>query len=210
MKLFVDVWKKHYLTFLPLLHFPDVVGFEKLREVMVLLLGRDLSKLGMYGIVVGRSLHVADHTESDGEAILGRHHGKLQLQGVVLAVGIVDEYIVDGVSILANLYHLQTEALLHESELVVLTEDELLAMLYVDSILLTAFLIIYGLVATIVEDDTVLQYLRDAGTFVLVGSLQYLDSTLGISCYATGKEVTAGTEAELGRTERILDSAVGA
>ena len=139
----MDVWKKHYLTFLPLLHFPDVVGFEKLCEVMVLLLGRNLSKLGMYGIVVGRSLHVADHTESDGEAILGRHHGKLQLQGVVLAVGIVDEYIVDGVAILADLHHLQAEALLHQSELVVLTEHELLTVAHVDGVLLTTLVVVH-------------------------------------------------------------------
>ena len=169
MKLFVDVWKKHYLTFSPLFHFPDVVGLEKLCEVMVLLLGRNLSKLGMYGIVVGRSLHVADHTESDGEAILGRHHGKLQLQGVVLAVGIVDEYIVDGVAILADLHHLQAKALLHESELIVLAEDELLTMTDVDGVLLTTLVVVDDVVAVVVEDDAVLQNLCDASALVLIG-----------------------------------------
>ena len=206
----MDVWKKHYLTFLPLLHFPDVVGFEKLCEVMVLLLGRNLSKLGMYGIVVGRSLHVADHTESDGEAILGRHHGKLQLQGVVLAVGIVDEYIVDGVAILADLHHLQAKALLHESELIVLAEDELLTMTDVDGILLTTLVVVDDVVAVVVEDDAVLQNLRHRSALVLIGSLQYLDRSLGISCHATGEEVSTGTEAELSRTEGVLDRTVGA
>ena len=206
----MDVWKKHYLTFSPLFHFPDVVGFEKLCEVMVLLLGRNLSKLGMYGIVVGRSLHVADHTESDGEAILGRHHGKLQLQGVVLAVGIVDEYIVDGVAILADLHHLQAKALLHESELIVLAEDELLTMTDVDGILLTTLVVVDDVVAVVVEDDAVLQNLRHRSALVLIGSLQYLDRSLGIGSDATGEEVSTGTETEFSRTEGVLDRTVGA
>ena len=62
---------------------------------MVLLLGRDLLELGVDGVVVGGSVDVADDTEGDGEAILGRHQGELQLQGVVLTVGIVDEDVVE-------------------------------------------------------------------------------------------------------------------
>ena len=64
-----------------LFHLPDIVGFEEFLEVVVLLLSADLSELSVYGIVVGRSLHVADNTEGDGESIFGSHHGELQLQG---------------------------------------------------------------------------------------------------------------------------------
>ena len=162
-----------------LANFPDVVGLQQLLEVVVLLLSADLSELSVYGIVVGRSLHVADDTQRYGETVAIAHEGELQLQGVVLAVSIVNEYVVDGVAVLADFYHFQAEALLDESELVVLTEDELLAVLDVDGVLLTAFLVIDGLVAAVVEDDAVLQYLRDAGTLMLVSSLQHLDSTLG-------------------------------
>ena len=102
---------------------------------MILLLGGDLFELGVDSLVVGGSLHITDHTEGDGETILRRHHRKLQLQGVVLAVGIVNEYVVEGVAVLTDLHHLQAEALLHESELIVLTEDEFLTVTHVDGVL---------------------------------------------------------------------------
>ena len=73
-----------------LFNLPDIVGLEELREVVVLLLAGDLIELGVDGVVVGGSLHVADHAEGDGEAVLRGHHGELQLQGVVLAVGVVN------------------------------------------------------------------------------------------------------------------------
>ena len=164
----------------------------------------------MNGIVVGRSLYIADYTESDGESILRCHHSQLQLQSVVLAVSVVYQYIVDGVAILANLNYLQSEALLYQSELVVLAKYQLLTVLYIDGVLLTTLVVVNHIVAMVVEDYAVLQNLCYAGTFVLVSSLQNLNSTLGIGSHATGKEVTAGTEAKLGRTERILYGTVRA
>ena len=152
-----------------LLNLPDIVGFQQLLEVVVLLLGADLSELSVNGIVVGGSIDIADNTQSYGETVAITHEGKLQLQGVVLTVSIVNEYVVDGVAVLANFYHLQTEALLYESELIVLTEHELLTVLHIDSILLTSLLVIDGLVTAVVEDNAVLQYLSDAGTLMLVG-----------------------------------------
>ena len=79
---------------------------------MVLLHARDFSKLSVDSVVVGGSIDVADHTEGDGEAVAIAHQGKLQLQGVVLAVGIVNENVVQRVAILADFYDLQTKALL--------------------------------------------------------------------------------------------------
>ena len=175
---------------------------------MVLLLTADLSKLCVDSIVVGWSLHVADHAEGDGETIFGCHHGEFQLQGVIFTVGIMHKHIVDGIAILTDLYHLQAEALLHETELIVLTKHEFLAMLYINGILLTTLVVVYDIVAVVVEDHTVLQDLTDRSTLVLIGSLQNLHRSLGIGSHGTGEEVSTGTEAEFGRTEGILNCTV--
>ena len=45
-------------------------------------------------------VYVADDTKCDGETVFGRHHGQLQLQGVVLAVGIMNQHIVERSSLL--------------------------------------------------------------------------------------------------------------
>ena len=164
----------------------------------------------MNGIVVGGSVYIADNTECDGESILWSHHSELKLQGVVLAVSIVNQYVVDGIAILTNLNNLQSEALLYESELIVLAEYQLLAMLYIDGVLLTALVVVYNIVAVVIEDYTVLQNLSYTCTFVLVSSLQNLNCSLGIGSHATCKEVSACTKAELCRTEWILYSAVRA
>ncbi len=47
----------------------------------------------MNSIVVSRSFHIADNTECNRE-VGTFHQGKLQLQGVVHAVGIVDKDIL--------------------------------------------------------------------------------------------------------------------
>ena len=125
-------------------------------------------------------------------------------------MGIVDEYVVEGEAVLANLHHLQAEALLHQAKLVVLAEHQFLAVAYIDSVLLAAFVVVDDVVAVVVEDDAVLQHLRDAGPLVLVGSLQHLDRSLGVGGHATGKEVAAGAKAQLSRAERIFDCAVRA
>ena len=125
-------------------------------------------------------------------------------------MGIVNEYIVDSVAILADLDHFQTEALLYESELIVLAKNEFFTMLDVDCVLLTAFVVVDDVVAVVVEDDTVLKHLGDAGTLVLVGCFQYFDRSFGIGSHATGKEMSAGTETELCGTEWILNRTVRA
>ena len=164
----------------------------------------------MNGIIVGWSVNIADNTKGNGETILGSHHGELQLQGVVLAVSIVNQYIVDGVTVLADLNHLKAEALLYQSELIVLAEYELLAVLYVDGVLLTTFIVVNYIMAVVIEDYTVLQNLSYAGTLVLVGCLQHLNSSLCIGSHAASKEVSACTKAEFCWAEWILYSAVRA
>ena len=131
-----------------LFYFPDVVCLQQFLEIVILFLSADFSELCVNGIVVGGSLHVADDTKSDGESVAITHEGELQLQGVVLAVSIVNQYIVDGVAILADFNDLQTKALLYETELIVLAEHELLAVLYVDGVLLTTFIVVNYIMAS--------------------------------------------------------------
>ena len=149
----IDMWS---LQTRGLFYCPDVVGLEQLLEVVVFLLSSYLSQLCVNSIVVGRSLNVANHTEGDGKTILRSHHSEFQLQGVILAVSIVNEYVVDSVAILTNLNNFKTEALLYQSELVVLAEYQLLAVLYVDGVLLTALVVVNHIVAVVVEDHAVL------------------------------------------------------
>ncbi len=135
----------------------------------------------MNSLVVCRSLNIADDTKGYRETMLIVHHSKLQLQGVVLAMCVVYEDVLLGNAILANLNHLQSETFLNETILVVLTEYKRLSMLYIDSVLLSALLIIYRVVAAVVEDDAVLQDLTYRSTLVLVCSLQNLNC-LGSVC----------------------------
>ena len=115
----------------------------------------------MNSIVVGGSFNIANDTKSDGEAIAITHQGQLQLQGVVFAVGIMYKNIIKGIAVLADFDDFQAKALLYESELIILTKDELLTMTDVDGVLLTTLVVIDGLMTTIVKDDAVLQYLSD-------------------------------------------------
>ena len=166
--------------------------------------------MGGYGIVIGGSLNVADNAQCYGESVAVAHQGKLELQGVVLAVGIVYKDILQGDAVLTNLYDLEAESLLHQSELVVLTEYQRLTVLYVDGVLGAALLIIYCIVCSVIEDDAVLQDLADRCTLVVVSGLEDIDGSGSVGGNGAGKEVTACTKAELCGTERILNGAVGA
>ena len=190
----------------PLFHFPNVVGFEELHEVVVFLLTLHLFDLLSNGSLIGRSLYVADYTESHWESMLVVHHGELQLQGVVLTVSVVNEDVLLCDAILADLHYLQTEALLHKTELVVLTEDQRLAVLHVDGVLLSALALVDRVVNTVVEDNAVLQNLAYRSTLMLLCSLQHLYSSCSVGGYGTCKETTSCTEAKLCRTEWVLYS----
>ena len=65
----------------------------------------------------------------------------------------------------------------------------------INGVLLAAFLVIDAVVRAIVEDDAILQDLRDTGTLVVMCSLQHLDGTGGVGGHGAGKEMTACTEA---------------
>lgn len=150
-----------YSLFFTLLHFPDVVGFEKFSEVVILLCCLYLFYLLVDGIVVGGSIDIANDTEGYREAIAITHEGEFELEGVILAVSIMHEDVFLRDTILAYLDNLQAKAFLHQSELTILTEDEGFAMLYVDGILSTTSLVINRSMSTIIEDYAVLQHLNN-------------------------------------------------
>ena len=79
-------------------------------QVVILFLGGYLFDLCMYGIIVGGGFHVADYAEGNRE-VRAFHQGKFQLQGVVLAMGVVDKNILFRDAVLAELHHFQPEAL---------------------------------------------------------------------------------------------------
>ena len=141
---------------------------------MVLLLSLHFLYLLMNSLVVGWSLNIADNAKSYREAMLVVHHGELELQGVVLAMGIVYENVLLRNAILTNLDHLQAEAFLNKAILVVLAKDKRLTVTHIDGIFLTAVLVVNRVVASIVEYDTVLQYLTNRSSLVLVGCLKNL------------------------------------
>ena len=161
---------------------------------MVLLLTADFLYLSMYSLIVGRCVHITDDTECDGESVTITHQSEFQLQSIVLTMGIMNEDIVQGIAILANLNDLQTESLLNKSELIILSKDEFLSMFHIDGVLLASFLVIYTLMSSVIEDNTVLQNLTDGSTLMLVGSLQDLDGSRRISSDGTGEEMSTGTK----------------
>ena len=71
-------------------------------------------------------------------------------------MGIMNEDIIQCITVLTDGNNLQAKALLNKSELIVLTEHEFLSMTYIDGIFLTTFFVIYRIVTTIIEDDAVL------------------------------------------------------
>ena len=150
-----------YSLFFTLLHFPDVVGFEELGEVVILLCCLYLFYLLVDGIVVGGSINVTYHSEGYREAIAITHEGELELEGVILAVSIMHEDVFLRDTILAYLDNLQAKTFLHQSELTILTKDEGFAVLNVDGVLCSASLVIDRSMGAIVEDYAVLKYLND-------------------------------------------------
>ena len=51
-----------------LLHLPGVVSLQQFFKVVILLLSTNLSNLGVNGLVVSRSIDIADNTQSYGES----------------------------------------------------------------------------------------------------------------------------------------------
>ena len=172
-----------------LFYFPDVVGLQKFTEVVVLLGGLDFFYLCGYGVIIGGCLDIADNAQGYGESVAVAHQGQLELQGVVLAVGIVYKDILECDAVLTYLYNLKAESLLHKAELIVLAEYQGLSVLDVDGVLGAALLVVYCIVCTVIEYDAVLQNLADRCTLVVVCGLEDIYCAGSIGGNGAGKEM---------------------
>lgn len=72
--------------------------------------------------------------------------------------------------------------------------------------LLRRFLVIDAVVASVVENDAILENLADSGTLVTVGSLEDVDGLLRIGGNTAGEELAACAEAELCWAEWVLNT----
>ena len=160
-------------------------------------------------LVIGRRIHIADHSEGDGKSVIVAHERQLQLQGVVLTMGIVHQHVVYGVAVLAYLHHLESESLLHQSVSVVFAEDQLLAVAHIYGVLQALSRVVHRLVRAIVEYHAVLQHFHHRRSLVGIGSLESLHGVLAVGSHRAGEEMSARSEAEFCRTERVLHSAIG-
>ena len=139
-----------------LFHFPNIIGFQQFCKVMIFLLTADFFYLGCHTLIVGRSINITDNTQGYGESVAITHESKLQLQGVVFTMSVVDKHVFQGVAVFTDTNNLQAKALLYKSELIVLTENQLMTMAHINCILLATFLIINSLMCSIIKDNTVL------------------------------------------------------
>ena len=106
-----------------LFYLPDIVCLKELCKVVVRFLRIHFVNLVVYGLVVGRSFHVANDAESHGATVVVAHQGQFELQGVILAVCIVYEHIVKGRAVYSGLYDFQSEAFLCKTLLHVFAEE---------------------------------------------------------------------------------------
>ena len=91
-----------------LLYFPDFSAHQIILQVTDRILGLDFFDLLVYGFVVGRSIHIADHTESDWH--IPAHHGKHHVQGVILFMCIMYQNIIQRITILTDRYGFKFQA----------------------------------------------------------------------------------------------------
>ena len=101
--------------------------------------------------------------------ILAVHHGKLLVQEVGLAVGIMDKDIVHGVPVLSYLNGLEQETVLDDTFVIVLTECHFFAMAQVDGAVGTELTVGDGIVYAVVEYHAVLEYLHHRCAFMACG-----------------------------------------
>ena len=132
------------------------------------------------------------------------------MQRGIRLVGIVRQHIGLGVALLAQGNHLEFHILEHQTLVALGTEEHLLAVTQRDGVLGTG-----GLVACkegvglIVEDDAVLQHLRDGHTRMFGGCDEALLREHHLDIHRAGKEGTLGTDDQLTRVKGLLDRAVG-
>lgn len=139
---------------------PGFAGENHRAEVVEAFFGADFLDLLRDAFVVGDGLDVADDADGEGQGV-AVHHGELLVEEVALAVGVVDEDVVDGVAVFTDSDGFEQEAVLDETAVFVFAEDHLLAVAQVDGLVGAYLTVGDGCVDAVVEDDTVLEYLDD-------------------------------------------------
>ena len=158
-------------------------------------------------VVEGRGFHVADNTDGDGE--MRRHHVcQHHVDTRVFGGLVVDENVLLGDAVFANLHHFKLVAVEADTLIAVLTEDKRLA---VDALHLHVVADILAgdvLMHTVGEDHAVLQDLGHGDAIVLVRLPEDFAQLLGVDIHATGKEGSLGTNGEFARIERVFVGAL--
>jgi len=154
-------------------------------------------------VVEGRGFHVADDADGDGE--MRRHHVcQHHVDTRVFGGLVVDENVLLGDAVLANLHHFKLVAIEADTFVAVLTEDKRLAVdalhLHVVADVLAGNIFVHA----VGENHAVLQDLSHGDAVVLIRLPEDFAQLLGVDIHATGKEGSLGTDGEFARIERIL------
>ncbi len=158
-------------------------------------------------VVEGRSLHVADDADGDGE--MRRHHVcQHHVNTRVFSGLVVDEEVLLGDAVLADGDHFKLVAIQTDTLVAVLTEDERLAMDALHLHVVADILASDVLVHAVGEDHAVLQDLGHGDAVMLVRFPEDFTQFLGVDIHATGKESSLGADGEFARIERILVGAL--
>ena len=186
-----------------LFHFPGFTGHDHVAEAGEAFLGANFFNLTVDFIVVGEAFNVADDTDSEGEFV-AVHHSELLVEEVALAVSVVNEHVIDGVSVFADFNSFEEETVLNETFVFVFTKDHFLTVNEVDCAVGTVFAVGDEVVDTVVPDNAVGEDFNHRCTFVLLSGGKYFLVNLKLDINRAGKEVAAGTKHEFGGDERGL------
>ena len=119
-------------------------------------------------IVVGEAFDVADDADSERELVTV-HHCELLMEEVALGVGIVNEHVINGVSVLADLDSFEQESVAHQTFVLLLAEEHLLVMHEVDGAFGTVFTVGDEVVYAVVPYHAVAEHLDYRCALVLLG-----------------------------------------
>ena len=156
-------------------------------------------------VVEGRGFHVADDADGDGE--MRRHHVcQHHVDTRVLGGLVVDENVLLGDAVFANLHHFKLVAVQADTLVAVLTKDERLAVDALHLHVVTNVLAGDVLMHAVGEDHAVLQDLGHGDAIVLVRLPEDFAQLLRVDIHATGKESSLGTDGEFARIERVFVS----
>lgn len=137
-----------------LFHFPGFAGHDHVAEAGEAFLSTYLGNLAVDFVVVGETFNVADDTDGEGEFVTV-HHSELLVEEVALAVSVVNENVVDSISVFTDFNCFEKETVLNETFVFVFTKDHLFAVNEVDGAVGTILAVGDEVVDTVVPDNAV-------------------------------------------------------